>query len=100
MYQIGDVVLASDVGLSTNGELVRLIAEKEIKPAGWCYQWSKAHGKPALWMPTDCIIRHATPEEVISFADKQVDIIQREIDKHKQAIEILESQLQRITSNG
>lgn len=95
-YEIGDTVLASDLGLSVDGELVQLIDGKTINPVGWCFLWAEENGKPGLWMPTKSIIRHATPEEVISFAGNRREIIQREIAIHRKAIEVLETQLLKV----
>lgn len=97
-YNVGDFVLASDVGLKIKGEIVRLVDGKMIKPAGYCFQWAKSDGKSALWMPQDKIIRHALPEEIADFEGITKAVLQQEILKHAQAIEMLEAKLRIISS--
>jgi hypothetical protein len=85
-YTVGDIVFASDIALDINGEVVQLVDDRIINPAGYCFQWAKENGKGALWIPVNCIIRHATPDEIIRFSGNCKKIIQREIDYHNRMI--------------
>lgn len=95
-YKVGDIVLASDLALSAKGEVVQLVDGKIINPAGYCFNWARAHGQPGLWMPVDSIIRHATTEEVIAFAGEQETILKREIEFHMEQVRKLTERLEEI----
>lgn len=95
-YEVGDIVLANAISLLRTGEVVIIVRVDHSKR--YPYQWGKHVNDNGTWMPVEDILRRATPEEIAAFQGANEQIIMHEIEKHRKAIEILETKLKTFTS--